>query len=72
MMPVRFPVSVELFVKKPDVIICTSPPLTVGLTGWVLSKLKHIPMVFELRDLWPESAIDTGVVTNQWIIKRTD
>lgn len=52
-----------------DVIICTSPPLTVGLTGWVLSRLKRKPMVFEVRDLWPESAIDTGVLTNKWLIK---
>ena len=54
---------------KCDVVICTSPPLTVGLTGWILSKLKRIPMVFEVRDLWPESAIDTGVLTNKWLIK---
>lgn len=54
---------------KCDVIICTSPPLTIGLTGWILSKLKRIPMVFEVRDLWPESAIDTGVLTNKWLIK---
>ena len=53
---------------KPDVVICTSPPLTVGLTGWILSKFKRIPMVFEVRDLWPESAIDTGVLTNKWLI----
>lgn len=52
-----------------DVIICTSPPLTVGLTGWILSRLKRIPMVFEVRDLWPESAIDTGVMKNKWLIK---
>jgi len=58
-----------LFVKKPDVIICTSPPLTVGLTGWALSRFKRIPMVFEVRDLWPESAIDTGVLTSKWLIR---
>ena len=58
-----------LFVKKPDVIICTSPPLTVGPVGWILSGLKRIPFVFEVRDLWPESAIDTGVLTNKWLIK---
>ncbi len=55
--------------KKPDVIISTSPPLTVGLTGWILSKFKKVPLVFEVRDLWPESAIDTGVLTNKWLIK---
>jgi glycosyltransferase involved in cell wall biosynthesis len=58
-----------LLVKKPDVIICTSPPLTVGLTGWILSILKRVPMIFEVRDLWPESAIDTGVLTNRWLIR---
>lgn len=56
---------------KCDIIICTSPPLTVGLTGWILSKLKRVPMVFEVRDLWPESAIDTGVLTNKWLIKMS-
>lgn len=56
-------------VKDVDVILCTSPPLTVGLTGWFLSKVKGRPMVFEVRDLWPESAIDTGVLTNKWLVK---
>lgn len=57
------------WVGKCDVIICTSPPLSIGLTGWILSKFKRIPMVFEVRDLWPESAIDTGVLTNRLLIK---
>ena len=55
-------------VRSADVIVCTSPPLTVGLTGWLLSRMKRIPMVFEVRDLWPESAIDTGVMTNRRLI----
>lgn len=54
---------------KYDVVIVTSPPLFVGISGFLLSKVKGIPMVFEIRDLWPESAIDTGVLTNKLIIK---
>jgi len=54
---------------KFDVIIVTSPPLFVGITGYLLSKTKKTPMVFEVRDLWPESAIDTGVLNNKMIIK---
>ncbi len=54
---------------KYDLILVTSPPLFVGITAYVLSKLKRIPFVFEIRDLWPESAIDTGVVTNRLIIR---
>ena len=54
---------------KYDIILVTSPPLFVGITAFVLSKIKRIPFVFEVRDLWPESAIDTGVLQNKLIIK---
>lgn len=52
-----------------DVILVTSPPLFVGMTAYLLSKLKRVPFVFEVRDLWPESAIDTGVLKNKAVIK---
>lgn len=55
--------------EKYDVIIVTSPPLFVGITAYILSKLKGVLFVFEVRDLWPESAIDTGVVKSNVIIK---
>lgn len=54
---------------KYDVILVTSPPLFVGIIAYILSKFKKVPFVFEIRDLWPESAIDTGILTNKWIIK---
>lgn len=52
-----------------DIILSTSPPLFIGISAFILSRLKRIPFVFEVRDLWPESAIDTGVLTNGLIIK---
>jgi len=55
--------------KKYDVIVVTSPPLFVGITAYLLSKLKGVPFVFEVRDLWPESAVDSGVLKNKLIIK---
>jgi glycosyltransferase involved in cell wall biosynthesis len=54
---------------KFDVVIVTSPPLFVGVSGYLISRFKKAPMVFEIRDLWPESAIDVGVLTNKWVIK---
>lgn len=54
---------------KPDIIVVTSPPLFVALSGYIIAKLKRIPFVFEVRDLWPESAIDTGVLKNKQIIQ---
>lgn len=55
--------------QKYDIIVVTSPPLFVGITAYILSKLKRVPFVFEIRDLWPESAIDTGVLKSGIIIK---
>ena len=54
---------------KFDVILVTSPPLFVGITAFILSRIKRLPFVFEIRDLWPESAIDTGVLQNRLIIR---
>jgi len=51
-----------------DLILVTSPPLFVGVTAYFLSIIKKVPYVFEVRDLWPESAIDTGVIKNKFII----
>ena len=51
-----------------DIILVTSPPLFVAITAYFLSLIKRIPFVFEIRDLWPESAIDTGVLKNKLII----
>ncbi len=61
--------GIRLAKGRYDVIVVTSPPLFVGITALVLSWLKRTPFVFEVRDLWPESAIDTGVLTNKTIIK---
>jgi glycosyltransferase involved in cell wall biosynthesis len=47
-----------------DVIYATSPPLFVGGAALALSYMRRIPMVFEVRDLWPESAVALGELTN--------
>ncbi|WP_339698171.1 glycosyltransferase family 4 protein [uncultured Marixanthomonas sp.] len=54
---------------KYDLVLVTSPPLFVGIIAYLISVFKRVPFVFEVRDLWPESAIDTGVLKNKIIIK---
>ena len=49
-----------LALAKPDVVIATSPQLLVALSGWWLAFWKHVPFVFEVRDLWPESLAAVG------------
>jgi glycosyltransferase involved in cell wall biosynthesis len=58
-----------LLKTKPDIIVVTSPPLFVGISAYVISRIRSIPYIFEVRDLWPESAIDSGVLTQKSIIR---
>lgn len=58
-----------LYVNKPDVVIVTSPQLFTGLTGYFISRLRKIPFVFEVRDIWPQSAVDLKVIRSHFIIK---
>jgi len=55
--------------KKQEILIATSPPFLVGVSGYIISKFKNIPFVFEIRDLWPESAIQLGELKNKFVIK---
>jgi colanic acid biosynthesis glycosyl transferase WcaI len=49
------------FLDVPDAVIASSPQLLVGLAGWWISRLHHVPFIFEVRDLWPESLAAVGV-----------
>jgi colanic acid biosynthesis glycosyl transferase WcaI len=56
------------FVPRHDVLIATVPQLLVGLTGRWLSKCKHTPFLLEVRDLWPDSIVDSDVVGDKSIV----
>ena len=60
---------VGIRLKKYDLIFATSTPLTVAIPGIILSFLRRVPMVFEVRDLWPEVPIQMGVIKNNLLIK---
>ena len=56
-------------IKRYDLIFATSTPLTVAIPGIILSFLRRVPMVFEVRDLWPEVPIQMSVIKNSLLIK---
>lgn len=45
-----------------DVVLASSPPLFVGLAGWMAAKLKGARFVFDVRDLWPDVAVAMGML----------
>jgi colanic acid biosynthesis glycosyl transferase WcaI len=54
-----------LLAGKPEVIVNFSPPLPLGLSAWLLSRLWHVPWVLQLEDLYPEAAVAAGVLHNR-------
>jgi glycosyltransferase involved in cell wall biosynthesis len=52
-----------------DIVFATSTPLTIALPGIYTAHRKKLPMVFEVRDLWPELPIAVGALKNPIFIK---
>jgi glycosyltransferase involved in cell wall biosynthesis len=50
-----------------DVVVASSGPITVGIPGLVARYLRGRKLVFETRDLWPDGAIELGILRNRWI-----
>ncbi|HHY50769.1 MAG TPA: glycosyltransferase family 4 protein [Alphaproteobacteria bacterium] len=58
-----------LRVRRPDVVFATSTPLTIGIPGMIASAVHAAPMVFEVRDLWPEAPVAMGALRNPLVIR---
>ena len=62
---VRFALAATLAAlrgPRPDVVFATSPPLTMALPAIVAARRWRVPLVFEVRDLWPEAPIQMGAL----------
>lgn len=64
-------------VKKPDVVIATSPQFFCGLAGAATARLKRRPFILEIRDLWPKSIVELGQISDgpalrflQWLERK--
>jgi colanic acid biosynthesis glycosyl transferase WcaI len=56
-------------VRAPDYIFVDSPPLFLGVTGWMASVYWKCPFIFNVADLWPDSVLDLGVMKEGAFIK---
>lgn len=60
-----------VFMKRDDVAYVESPPLFNGFIGLASKWLRHIPYVFNVADLWPQTAIELGALQNKQLIAFT-
>ncbi len=61
-----------LRVRDIDLVWGTSPPIFQGLTAWLLARLKGVPFLFEVRDLWPAFAVAVGVLQQPALIRASE
>lgn len=62
-------------VRNADVVIGTSPPIFQAVSAWIVAFVKHRPFVLEIRDLWPDFAVEMGVLKNRliiWLARRVE
>lgn len=57
-----------LFTKDVDVVVGTSPQFFTVISAWALGKVKRVPFVFELRDIWPASITAVGAMEKNLVI----
>lgn len=51
-----------MFQPRPDVVAATSPQFFAAVAGWALAKVRRVPFIFELSDLWPDSIVAVGAM----------
>jgi len=61
-----------VFLARPDIVYATSPPLTIGIPGVLAAGAAGVPLVFEVRDLWPEYLIAMGVLRSRPLIAAAE
>ena len=57
------------FLKRPDMIIATSPQFFCGWAGVIASRIRSVPFILEIRDIWPESIVAVGAMRNKRLLK---
>jgi colanic acid biosynthesis glycosyl transferase WcaI len=54
--------AASLKVGRVDVILAPSPPLTIGVTAWLIGRLKRAPFVYNVQELYPDTAVSLGAL----------
>jgi colanic acid biosynthesis glycosyl transferase WcaI len=53
---------------RPEIVFAMSPPLTLGAAGWAAARLRRVPFVFNIQDVFPDVAVQLGLLTGRRVI----
>jgi colanic acid biosynthesis glycosyl transferase WcaI len=59
----------SLFTPACDVIYVWHPPLTIGVAAWIIARLRRVPFVYDVQDIWPESAVLAGILRDGYLVR---
>jgi glycosyltransferase involved in cell wall biosynthesis len=65
-------IPASLAIRSVDVIVVESPPLFLGMAGYLISRFKRAPYVLNVADLWPETAVALGALSNPLAIRMAE
>jgi glycosyltransferase involved in cell wall biosynthesis len=57
---------------RQDIILTYSPPLPLGISAYLLGKIKKAPFIFNVQDIFPQSVIDLGLLKNKVLIRISE
>ena len=60
---------VSFFLKKPEVVLACSPPLTIGVNAWLISVLRRCRYIYNVQELYPDIAMNLGMIRNRLAIR---
>lgn len=61
-----------LLQPRADVLVSTSPQFFCAVAGWFVSRVRRLPWVFELRDLWPSAIVAVGAMRKGFAIRMLE
>ena len=56
------------WLRKADAVLAMSPPLTLGITGWLVGVAHRAPLVFNIQDVFPDAAVRTGAISSRRVV----
>ena len=54
--------------RRLDAVFVMSPPLTLGVTGWVIARVRRAPLFVNVQDVFPDAAVESGAITSRTVI----
>jgi colanic acid biosynthesis glycosyl transferase WcaI len=53
---------------RPDLVLTPSPPLTIGVSAWLIARIRGAKVIYNVQEIYPDVAVNVGAVQNRCLI----